>query len=135
MYAVSGLVEIAKLGLDKACTFSAVRMTDLLARALQSPIAQSRNRFLLHFYSAHYQWERGLTAPALASLDAAHKSDPSDPMPLFLSSEWLSHLGRRDDGLRAFARGRVVANQSGKDYAEIISTVNALYITPTTPKT
>ena len=135
MYATTGLVELAKLSLDKACAISANKMLELLAAALRRPNMYARNRFLLHFYSAHFQWQLAHTDLALDSLEAAHYADLSDPMPLLLRSEWLNQLGRREEGVSALAQGRAMASQSGKDYAEIIATVNALYIMPTTPKT
>ena len=137
MYATTGLVELAKLSLDKACAISANKMLELLSAALRRSNMYARNRFLLHFYSAHLQWQLAHTHLALDSLDAAHRADVSDPMPLFLRSEWLNQLGRREEGISALVQGRAIANQSGKDYAEIIAAVDALYSLPirVTPKT
>ena len=130
MYAVTGMVELAKLGLDKDCIFPPQQIIQLLAAAVHRPMIHTRNRFLLHFYSAHYQWELGRSNLALASLDAAKRADPSDPMPLFLASGWLNQLGRRDAGLNALAEGREIAARSGKDYSSIINSVAALYAVP-----
>ena len=105
-------------------------MIKLLAAALQRPMVHIRNRFLLHFYSAHYQWGLGRSDLALASLDAAKRADPGDPMPLFLASEWLNQLGRREEGLQALADGREIAARSGKNYSSIINSVAALYTAP-----
>ena len=125
-YAVTGLIELAKLGLDDLCHFSVPKFVALLNDAIARPIVISSNRQKLIIYLAHFAWKTGDHATAFARLQEAQKNTPEDPMPLFLTSEWK--LARHDTvgALLAVEAAEAIAQRSGLDYSKAIASVRAL---------
>ena len=126
-YAAAAIVEFAKIGLDQHCDFSRDKFINFLLAAATQPTREVRSTFLIRYYAAHYQWELGRKEEALASLSVAHDLDPKDPMPLFLSSEWLHAKGDAENGKATLAKASAIARASGKNYDDIIESVAKLY--------
>ncbi|MBI2800169.1 MAG: hypothetical protein HYX63_07755 [Gammaproteobacteria bacterium] len=126
-YAAAAIVEFAKIGLDQHCDFSREKFVNLLLAAATKPTREVRSTFLMRFYAAHYQWALKRKDDALASLDIAHRLDPADPMPLFLSSEWLLDMGDVTGGRAALSAAIESAGRSGKDYRDLSEGVSRLY--------
>ena len=126
-YAAAAITELAKLGLDEQCVIPRETLLTLLLAAATLPTAQPRNAFLMRFYAAHYQWLSGRKADAVASLEVAHRIDPADPMPLFLSSEWLLDMGDARRGRAALDVAIDIAERSGKDYSDLIKNSLEMY--------
>ncbi len=125
-YAVTGLIELAKLGLDDVCSISASKFSELLDRAVVRPIVIPSNRQKLAIYAAHFAWKMRDYSAAFSWLENAHKMELDDPMPLFLMSEWK--LARQDanGALRALEAAETVARHSRRDYSKMIARVRAL---------
>ena len=92
-YAVTGLIELAKLGLDDACKYDVPEFRALLAAAVAKPIAFGAQRYKLRIYQAHFAWKLGERDTALALLDTAHDDQPTDPLPAMLATEWSLAMG------------------------------------------
>ena len=95
-YAVTGLIELAKLGLDDACEFDRPAFRALLAAAVAKPIAFGAQRFKLRIYEAHLAWKSGDREVALKLLDKAQFDSWDDPTPAMLATEWLIAMGDLD---------------------------------------
>ena len=125
-YAVTGLIELAKLGLDDECRFSMSRFAELLEHAIRLPIVIPSNRQKLTIYAAHFAWKNHDYASAFARLHEAHEMTPEDPMPLFLLSEWKLARMDIDGATRALEAAENVARRSWRDYSKTIASVRAL---------
>ncbi|MBI5618505.1 MAG: hypothetical protein HY943_19685 [Gammaproteobacteria bacterium] len=108
-YAVTGLIELAKLGLDEACQYDVAEFRALLATAVAKPVAFGVQRYKLRIYQAHFAWQRGEREAALALLDTAHGEQPRDPIPALLATEWSLAMGDVPRAGRYLALARKLA--------------------------
>lgn len=122
-YAVTGLIEIANLGLDDRCRYSQPRFLALLSKAVNRPTVMPDNRQKLMIYHAHFAWKAQMYSEALANLEQAQAFKPADPTPLFLMSEWKMDRHDTAGAMAALQRAEALASNSRRDYSVIIARV------------
>src|SRR5581483_11502228 len=88
-YAVSGLIELGREGLDDGCRFDQARYLELTETADKLGVPAGTSRYKLLIFQAHYQWRLRRFEDAMATLLEAYNILPEDPVPLFLMTEWL----------------------------------------------
>lgn len=112
-YATLQLIDLANLGLDKKCTFSAEAFIELLDRIEKLPTLGGANRQLLWMYRAHFLWLTHRQEEALDTLlNRVFINDTNNPIPLFLACEWMLDTHRVDDAQRTCNRALSVAEQT-----------------------
>lgn len=132
-YAVTGLIELAKLALDARCALSAAALRRLVSDALARPTVIRANHQKLAVYSGHLAWAAGDRAGAFAALEHAYALKPVDPVPLLLLCEWQIAAGARAEAGRTLARAETVAAASLRDYTPMLAAVRALLRTAADP--
>jgi hypothetical protein len=111
------LTGLAQLIVDDTCRVDQSEFLGLLDHAVQTPIAFEWQAYKLLYYAAHLRWRVGDHEYAIALLEDAHHLYPQDPVPLFLATEWLSDMGRRDKASAMFDRATEIARLSRKDFS------------------
>lgn len=121
--ASTGLIELARLGLEKECRFSFKEFTNLLNRATQLNIAAKHSKQKIWLYQAQYYWELGERDKAIATLDKTFNAEQDNPIPLFLATEWLIDLGDKR-ALSYFSKAKAVAKVSRHSYDRFIHDID-----------
>ncbi len=83
--------------------------------------ASRRQKLLV--YEAHYYWDLGQPDSAFNTLEAAHKTDPAEPVTLCLAAQWSLTLGRVDAARRYYAQAVDTAAHSPRDYHSLLGSV------------
>jgi tetratricopeptide (TPR) repeat protein len=129
-YAVTGLVELAREGLDDNCSFDRDEFLQLADTALQRGIRDTAGRFKVHLYKAHYLWAMRRRDAAIREALAAQEVIPTDPVALFLATEWRISLGRMVEAKNSYDQAVRIAKASDKDYGTYIKDVGKMFAEP-----
>jgi tetratricopeptide (TPR) repeat protein len=116
--AVTGLIELARVGLDGFCRFPPGSFEALLRKANSLPVTDAYGRQKLWLYRAHYLWRLGRQRDAIATLDTAYEILPANPTPLFLATEWLLCTGDIGTAGRYYESALEAAGASGLGFDE-----------------
>lgn len=119
-YEVSGLIEISNLVLDKDCTVPVDKVIDVLTRSTLKPVFDSRSLQKIHLYIGHLYRMNKKQGEAFAALESSFNADKTNPIPLFLASEWAledRNLGKSTSYLH---QAKQVAQNSYIDYSDFI---------------
>jgi hypothetical protein len=122
-YLLTGLIQLAGLGLDNQCRYDMNVYADLLTSALARPL-HNTDRYRLLLYRAQLQHASGRLGDALVSLAEAHKAWQIRPEPLLLAAEWLARAGRIPEArtyyndAKALARLQHIDAQSAEEQIE-----------------
>jgi len=127
-YAVTGLIELGKLGLDDRCQYSAERFLALLKATIKRPIVIGTNRQKLTLYAAHFAWKLAAPEEAFALLDQAAALRAVDPVPLLLRAEWKLEQGDVPAALAALARAESAAERSFLHYSRAIARTRKMIV-------
>lgn len=92
-YTSSGLMEVAGLGLDGRCVFSAEQYISLLDATLNLVIREKSTRYKLNLYRAYYLARAGQLTAALDSINRAGALYPDNPVPRFVKADLYIALG------------------------------------------
>jgi len=120
--AVTGLIQLANLGLEQRCRFSSAAYLELLDRALALPVRGSNAQKLL-MYKAHYLHRDGDLEAAVEALEQGYSHRQDNPVPLFLGVEWLLDAGQHERARKQFQRAMTVAHTSGRDYSKFLVSI------------
>ncbi|MSR13135.1 MAG: tetratricopeptide repeat protein [Gammaproteobacteria bacterium] len=126
-YSVSGMVELANLGLDDHCRFQHEQFLELLDGALALPMRLKDNRQKLLLYAAHFEWKLKRFDSAIERLERLRELIPEEPVPLLLMSEWLLEVGDITRGRQSLRHAEHLAAKSRKDYSKTLQSVRDLY--------
>src|SRR5579885_1013827 len=129
-YAVSGLIELGREGLDDGCRFDQARYLELTETADKLGVPAGTSRYKLLIFQAHYQWRLRRFEDAMATLLEAYNILPEDPVPLFLMTEWLISLNRMDEARMYYDKAVHVARASHKNYSVFIDSVGLMFTAP-----
>lgn len=116
-YAVTGLIEIANLGLDKYCPISIGGYQIFLKRILELQFSDENDKHKVVLYRAHYLWEQGNKSEAIRLLEKISALLPENPIPLYLASEWSAELDDNEAAREYYNRANKVADETSKDYS------------------
>lgn len=117
--ASTGLIELARLGLENKCSFSFKEFEKLLNKATRLNIATNHSKQKIRLYQAQYLWELGERDKAIATLDKIFDIEQDNPIPLFLATEWLIDLNDKRASTY-FSKAKAVAKASGHSYNNFI---------------
>lgn len=123
---LTGLIQLANLGLDGRCGFSGRGFLALLDRAAAASI-RALPLQKLHMYRAHYLHRLDGVDAALPALEAAFAAVQDNPVPLFLATEWLLDAGQAGRAQAVYARALAVAAASGRDYTDFTVPIGARF--------
>jgi hypothetical protein len=124
--ASAALINLAISGLDSECRFSHQTFLDMLKQALGNPVVGAYNHDKLMMYKAHYEWSLGQSDSAVETLSSIYRRDDSNPMPLFLATEWLSELGEVSRAREFFERALQASRSSPRNYRSFEESVGAI---------
>ncbi|MCP4040420.1 MAG: hypothetical protein GY731_00490 [Gammaproteobacteria bacterium] len=88
-YTVTGLIEIARMGLDNNCRFSHSDYLSLLNRAVALKVTDIKSAYKLWLYKAQYHWELGDEDGGITALMRSNQLVPDNPVPYYLAAEWM----------------------------------------------
>lgn len=129
-YAVSGLIEIARKGLDDDCKFESTPFLALLDTAISRGGPDPVSHYKLLIYKANYLWKTGASEDAIATLFATQKLLPEDPVSLFLATEWLISMNEMARAHKCYQDAVRIAGNSSKDYSKFVTSVGAMLSHP-----
>ncbi|HTT07454.1 MAG TPA: hypothetical protein VMH34_01485 [Gammaproteobacteria bacterium] len=129
-YAMSGLIEVGRQGLDDGCQFDHDGFLELMKRADKLGVPAGATRYKLLIYQAHYQWSLRRFEDAMATLLGAYNILPDDPVPLFLMTEWLISLKRVKEAHMYYDKAVRVSKASHKDYSAFVKNVGLMFDAP-----
>jgi len=124
-YEVQGLEELANLGLDGQCRFSADEYLRILDEALSARVIDNRSVQSLLMYKAHYLHKTGQFEAALAALDAAFRAYDANAAPLFLATEWLIQAKDKVRAEKYLAKAQMMAEKNHQDVSPVIGRIRA----------
>jgi tetratricopeptide (TPR) repeat protein len=113
--------------LDNLCHFSSLDFIGLIDKVLEARANDSLARQKLRMYKAHYLHREKKYILAVRQLDRAFDEYASNPVPLFLASEWLLDVGNMGVAKKYYHSALEVAKQSGKNYSELIKQVGSRF--------
>lgn len=117
-YAITGIIEIANLGLDEQCNMSQAGYERFLSEVLSRTYRGDDNKFKIEMYHAHYLWQLGKKDEAFALLEAIATGEYSSPVPLFLAAEWALETGNTALAADYLNRAEQLAEGEYKDYSD-----------------
>ena len=123
MYEMSGLINLANLGLDGKCTFPPTLYVQLVDKALTLPISHTISKRDLWIYKAHYLHQAHDYDAAIAALDTCYRVVPGDPLPLFLATEWLLDRGNIPKAREYYAAAATAAKKTGMNYSNLTTPI------------
>ena len=122
-YELQGLIELANLGLDNKCAFPPEEYLRIVGESLSAHIINDRSVQSLWIYKAHYLYKTGKFETALAALDMAFRAYDSNPVPLFLATEWLIEAKDKVRAEKYFALAQAIAEKSRQDFSAPINRI------------
>ncbi|HUS25275.1 MAG TPA: hypothetical protein VM369_10030 [Candidatus Binatia bacterium] len=124
-YALSGLIELAALAVDRRCSMLTPALLALYDAALARPIRDSSGRGRLLLWKAQLQRAGGDTPGAIATLEIAARAQASWPVPLYLEAQWHADDGEAGAALASLARAEAAAGAAAGEYADLAGDVRA----------
>lgn len=125
--AVMGLVDLANLGLDDKCSFSAQTYVNLLDEVLKKTRQMQSNRQMLFMYKAHYQWRLKQKEAAFATLKQGFAVRPENPTPLFLACEWALDENMKATADELCPKALTVAADNAPNFDDLATEVKKRY--------
>ncbi len=115
-YEVQELVLLVNDALEQKCGLPLIWGETLIDRALGFPITQPGSRQLLWLYRGHLDHASNRSAAAQEDLQRSAQSDPSNPLPLLLATDWALQSGDIDLARARFAAALGVTGPHRAEY-------------------
>jgi tetratricopeptide (TPR) repeat protein len=126
MYAISEVIKLANLGLERRCRFSEQNFIGLLEKMLDLPIASDFEIQRLLVYKAHYLWKMHEYSAAFKSLEEAAEIPVYDPIPYLLAAEWSVNKGNIVQARKYYESAKLISENSNKSYDQVFRAVEKL---------
>ena len=130
---LTGILELARLGLENTCNIPLNQYSSLLTKAETLNTRSAKDKYKIALYNAQYQWKLGKKLNALSALERAHLLKQDTPIPLFLKTEWLIEMRNIQQAKISFSRAKEIAAASKFSYDELISKINSKFHSVTIP--
>lgn len=124
-YAVTGLIELANMGLDKKCAINYEGYDTFLEKVLINAFRKSNDKPKVALYRAHFLWEQHKRDEAFEFLESLSKQLEDNPIPLFLATEWALDVGDKKKAEKYYRRAKAIAEGSSKNYTLYEESIDA----------
>ncbi|MEX2516572.1 MAG: hypothetical protein WD572_06625, partial [Gammaproteobacteria bacterium] len=124
-YMLTGIIQLANMGLDDECTFDRHIYVDFLESLSEFNYSDEKSKSKVLIYAGHYHWLLDDPEAAFNVVEKSVKASPDDPMPLYLASEWALELQNPVLAGNYFARAENISSDGSK-YRDISNRVSKL---------
>lgn len=125
-YSLNGIITLANYGMDNKCVFSKLEFINFLKFIVNSGTIRNNDAQKILLYLAHYFYEQKYNNEAISALHESFLKNQSNPIPLFLMTEWLIKGNRPNESKKTFRKAKHIANNSFYDYSDFVRRIEPM---------